>query len=36
VIDSFYVLDSDGLKVTDPTHQKELELAILTAIAADA
>ncbi|MFT7610103.1 MAG: [protein-PII] uridylyltransferase [Candidatus Aldehydirespiratoraceae bacterium] len=36
VVDSFYVLDSDGMKVTDPTHQKELELAILTAIAADA
>ena len=36
VVDTFYVLDSDGIKVTDVTHQKELELAILTAIVADA
>lgn len=36
VVDTFYVLDSDGMKVTDVTHQKELELAILTAIVADA
>ncbi|MEQ8842966.1 MAG: [protein-PII] uridylyltransferase [Acidimicrobiales bacterium] len=36
VIDSFYVLDSDGMKITDPAHQREIELAILTSIAADA
>jgi len=36
VVDTFYVLDSDGVKVTDLAHQREIELAILTAIAADA
>ena len=36
VVDSFYVLDSDGHKVTDTAHQREIELAILTAIVADA
>ena len=36
VVDAFYVLDSDGMKVTDISHQREIELAILTAIAADA
>jgi [protein-PII] uridylyltransferase len=36
VVDTFYVLDSDGIKVTDVGHQREIELAILTAIAADA
>lgn len=36
VVDAFYVLDSDGQKVTDPSHRTEIELAILTAIEADA
>ena len=36
VVDSFYVLDADGEKVVDDQYQREIELAILTAIAADA
>jgi len=36
MVDTFYVLDSDRQKVTDIEHQREIELAILTAIAADA
>jgi [protein-PII] uridylyltransferase len=36
VVDSFYVLDSDGDRVTDPAYQREIELAILTALVADA
>ena len=36
VIDSFYVLDPNGEKVMEDAYQREVELAILTAIAADA
>lgn len=36
VVDSFYVLDAAGEKVLDDQYQREIELAILTAIAADA
>ena len=32
VLDSFYVRDRDGVKVTDPEHLRELERAILAAL----
>ena len=36
VVDSFYILDADHEKVVEDAFQREIELAILTAIAADA
>ena len=36
VVDSFYVRDGAGRKVVDDTYLREIELAVLTAIAADA
>jgi [protein-PII] uridylyltransferase len=36
VIDSFYVRDGDGDKILDPAYLREIEMAVLTAIAADA
>ena len=35
VIDTFYVLGPDGVKVTDPAYLAEIEVAVLSAIGAD-
>jgi [protein-PII] uridylyltransferase len=36
VIDSFYVRDGIGEKILDPAYLREIEMAVLTAVAADA
>ena len=36
VIDTFYVLGPDGAKVIDPEYLAEIEIAVLSAIGADA
>ena len=36
VIDTFYVLGPDGAKATDPEYLAEIEIAVLSAIGADA
>ena len=36
VIDTFYVLGPDGAKITDPEYLAEIEIAVLSAIGADA
>ena len=33
VVDSFYVLDSEGNKITDPEHVAEIERALVYAMA---
>ena len=36
VVDSFYVRDAAGEKILDPDYLREIEMAVLSAIAADA
>ena len=36
VVDTFYVRGPNGAKITDPTYLAEVEMAVLSAIGADA